>query len=144
MKTIVLDTDILIDNVHGYARWIDILLKEKREYMLVVPTIVIAEYLTAKENETDKGIEKSKNYLEVFKKQDLNSEIAQILGEILRRKTYTPAASLADLIVAATGIYLDAPLATRNKSHFSKIPNLTFFNQITVMESAGIRRRLTR
>lgn len=128
LKTIVLDTNILIDNVHGYAKWVDRFLNERTEYLLVIPTIVIAEYLTAKENETDKGVEKSKNYLEVFKKQDLTSEIAEILGEILRRKKYTPAASLADLIVAATAIYLEAPLATRNQSHFSKIPNLSFFD----------------
>lgn len=128
MKTIVLDTNVLIDNVHGYAKWVDILLEDKTEYRLVVSTIVIAEYLTAKENETDVGKEKSESYLDVFKKQDLTSEIAEILGEILRRKTYTSAASLADLIVAATTIYLEAPLATRNKSHFTKIPNLIFFD----------------
>lgn len=128
MKTIVLDTNVLIDNVHGYAKWVDIFLKERTEYLLVVPTIVIAEYLTAKENETSKGKEKSENYLALFKTQDFTSETAVILGEILRRKTYTPNASLADLIIAATAIYLDAPLATRNQAHFAKIPKITFFD----------------
>lgn len=128
LKTIVLDTNVLIDNVHGYAEWVDILLKKRTEYLFVVPTIVIAEYLTAKENETSGGKEKSKNYLGLFKTQDFTSEIAAILGEILRRKSYTPNASLADLIVAATAIYLDTPLATRNQAHFAKIPKLTFFD----------------
>lgn len=128
MKTIVLDTNILIDNVHGFAPWIGHLLNEPQEYRLVVPTIAVAEYLTAQEVETTQGSSKSKNYLELFESMGLTFEIAETLGQILRRKTYTPSANTADLIIASTAIYLDAELATRNKADFSKIPNLRFFD----------------
>lgn len=128
MKTVVLDTNILIDNVHGFAPWIDDLLNQKQEYRLIIPTIVVAEYLTAQEAETTQGNLKSKIYLELFESSDLTFEIAEILGQILRRKTYDLGADFGDLIIAATTIYLDAELATRNKADFAKIPNLRFFD----------------
>ena len=128
MKRIVLDTNILIDNVHGFASWIDYLLNQSQEYQLFVPTMVVAEYLTAQEAEAAHGRSKSKNYLALFESIELTFEIAETLGQILRRKTYAPGANTADLIIASTAISLDAELATRNKADFSKIPNLRFFD----------------
>lgn len=128
MKTIVLDTNILIDNVHGFAPWLDYLLNQVQEYQLVVPTIVVAEYLTAQEAETAQGSSKSKSYLALFESADLTFGIAETLGQILRRKTYAPGADFSDLMIASTAIYLNAELATRNKADFAKIPNLRFFN----------------
>ncbi len=128
MKTIVLDTNVLIDNVNGYAKWLDHLLQEPERFSLIVPTIAIAEYLASQEHEADKGKEKSYKYLTAFKIQDLNFSIAEILGKILRRKTYVSSAGLADLIIASTSIYLDASLATRNKKAFAIIPGLRFFD----------------
>lgn len=128
MKTVVLDTNILIDNVHGFAPWVDHLLSQPQEYQLVVPTIVVAEYLTAQEAETIAGNSGSKNYLELFESIDLTFEIAEILGQILRRKTYASGANTGDLIIASTAIYLKAELATQNKSDFAKIPSLRFFS----------------
>lgn len=128
LKTIVLDSNILIDNVHGFAKWLDKLFKKPQDYILVIPTIVVAEYLNAKEIETAFGEERSKKYLSVFKTQDLTFEIAEELARILRRKTYSPGTDLADLIVASTAIHLNAELVTRNKSHFKGIPSLRFFD----------------
>lgn len=128
MKKIVLDTDILIDNVHGFAGWIKSLLALPEEFQLVTPTVVIAEYLTALENETSEGYKKSKKYLSMFVQQDLTAEVADVLGRILRRKIYASGASFPDLIIASTAIYLDAELATRNKRHFQGIPDLRFFD----------------
>lgn len=131
MKTVVLDTNILIDNVHGFAPWLNDLLKKSQEYRLVVPTIGVAEYFTAGEIETADGREKSKNYLAVFEIVDLTFEIAEVLGQILRHKTYPPGANMADLIIASTSIYLKAELATKNNSDFAKIPNLHLFDPLT-------------
>ena len=127
MRNVVLDTNILIDNVHGFAKWVDEALNKSQEYQLIVPTIVAAEYFTAQETETPVGYLRSKNYLTLFKTVNFTFEIAEVLGKILRRKTYTASASTGDLIIASTAIYLDAELATRNKVDFSKIPNLRFF-----------------
>lgn len=129
MTTIVLDTNILIDNIHGFAPWVSKFLRSG-DIRLVIPTIVIAEYLNDVQVETELGRKKSQKYLSWFTKQDLTEEIAEILGKILRQKSYSPAAGLADLIIAATALYLNAELATRNKAHFAKIPDLRFFKPV--------------
>lgn len=126
MDKLVLDTDILIDHVHGHARWIDELL-ERKTTELIVPTIVVAEYHTARELETPEGYASSHAYLLSFQIQDFTLTIAEHLGTILRKKTYIAGASIPDLIIAAIAVYLHAPLATRNTAHFRGIPSLTFF-----------------
>ncbi|MBI2028692.1 MAG: PIN domain-containing protein [Candidatus Levybacteria bacterium] len=128
LKAIVLDTNILIDNVHGFVPWVDSLQKREHEYRLILPTIVVAEYLTARQVETTEGYERSKRYLSLFEKMDLTVEIAEILGQILRRKTYSQGANTADLIIASTAIYLDGELATNNRADFAKIPDLRLFD----------------
>lgn len=127
MSAIVLDTNILIDHIHGFAPWVKSFLKAGN-VQLIIPTIVVAEYLNASQVETQLGQKRSKEYLSWFVKQDLNEEIAEILGRILRQKTYPPSAGLADLIIASTTIFLNAKLATNNKSDFKNIPNLKFFD----------------
>ncbi len=128
MKRIVFDTNILIDNVHGHAQWLNALLEKPTGVKLVIPTIVVAEYFTAQEFEKEDKIRESEEYLALFEKQELTEDIAKILGTILRRKTYVSSANTADLIVASTALYLDARLATNNKRDFAKIPDLLFFD----------------
>lgn len=101
---------------------------KERSFLLVLPTIVIAEYLTAQEVETEEGYAKSKQYLSLYTQQDLTMEIAEELGKILRRKTFPQSANLGDLIVAATAICLNASLVTRNKADFIGIPGLELFD----------------
>ena len=130
MKIIVLDTNILIDHVHGHAGWLDGYLQKGEKFLLIIPTVVIAEFFTASEEEAKEGKEKSQKYFSLFKIQDLTYPIADILGSILRRKTYLPGVSLADLIIAATAIYLDGELATRNRKDFKNIPGLRLFKEV--------------
>lgn len=103
-------------------------MNKKEEFTLVIPTIVIAEYVTAVENEDQDYRARTKDYLQLFKIQDLSYEIAEVLGTILRRKTYLKDAGIGDLIIASTTLYLDGELATRNNRDFEKIPHLRFFN----------------
>lgn len=129
MQNIVIDTNILIDYANGYAKWLGDFIKAKNLIVkLILPTIVIAEYFTSATLENKHEAEVADATFSLFIKQDLDEEIAKVLGTILRHKTYPQGASLADLIIASTAIYLDAELATMNKADFSKIPNLRFFN----------------
>lgn len=128
MKTVVVDTNILIDYANGYAPWLEPLLSlEKHKIQLVLPTIVIAEYFTSTALEKKYEVQVADKMFAFFTKQDLTEEIAKVLGTILRRKTYQKGAGMADLIIAATALHLDAKLATRNKDDFAKIPDLLFF-----------------
>ena len=128
MNNIVLDTNILIDYVKGYAPWIDILASKDETSRLVLPTIVIAEYFAAVSLENRIAQKDADKTFALFTKQSLDEPIAKILGGLLRHKSYPSGASFADLIIASTAIFLDAPLATRNKAHFQRIPNLRFFD----------------
>lgn len=128
MKKIVVDTNILIDYANGFASWLTDTIKAKSgAIQLILPTIVIAEYFTstALENEYEVGV--ANKTFSFFEKQDLTEDIAKILGTLLRRKTYPKGAGLADLIIASTAIFLNAKLATNNKTDFKNIPNLKFF-----------------
>lgn len=125
MKRVVVDTDILIDYSKGYADWLgSMLLAEKKTIDLILPTIVISEYFASKLLEDPKLAKATDDLLRLFQKQDFNEEIAKILATLLRHKTYPASASLADLMIASTAIYLDAELATRNKRDFANIPSL--------------------
>lgn len=128
MISIVFDTNILIDYANGYAKWLNKLLSGKGDIKLILPTIVIAEYFTSTALEEPREVGVADRTFALFEKQDLTEGIAKALGTILRRKTYVHSASLRDLIIAATAIYLDAQLATRDKADFAKIPDLRFFD----------------
>lgn len=123
----VLDTDILIDYAKGYAPWVNDVLKGGQT-SLVLPTIVIAEYFSGVSLDDEYEQKVADRTFKLFEIQDLSEGVAKILGTILRHKSYPSSASTADLIVAATAIYLDCPLATRNKSDFLKIPDLRLFD----------------
>lgn len=133
MAAIVLDTNILIDYVKGYASWIDDILESPNAGSeLVLPTIVIAEYFASNALDDKKEVAIVDKTFALFKKQELTEDIAKELGGLLRHKSYPSGASIADLIIAATALCLHAPLATRNNAHFRGIPNLTFFDLITI------------
>lgn len=136
MKKVVVGTDLLIDHAHGYAEWISLLLKQEETYQFIVPTIVAAEYLSGQEVETKRGEEEAKEHLSLFVLQDFTFEVAEVLGRISRRKTYPSGASVSDLIVASTSVYLHAELATRNRAHFHGIPDLRFFNPEKLKKSS--------
>lgn len=127
MDNLVLDTNILIDHVHGHALWLDEIITKKM-FQCILPTIVVAEYHSAQQLESSEGKRAARNYLSTFRIQDLTVSIAETLGTIFRRKTFVSGASISDLIVAATAISLDAKLSTRNRAHFRGIPDLLFFD----------------
>lgn len=133
LKKVVIDTNILIDYVNKYASWVeDVLSSEEPKIELIIPTVVIGEYFASKELDDVKNVKIADETFALFKKQDLTEDIAKVLGTILRHKSYPTGASTIDLIVASTSIYLSAELATRNKDHFAKIPDLRFFNPKTI------------
>lgn len=132
-QSVVVDTDILIDFTHDYAEWLRGLLKDKN-YAVVLPTIVIAEYLTAKSINDKKELKLAEKTFSFFVKQDFTEEIAKIMGRIMRNKSFPRGTGIGDLIIASTAIFLDVPLATRNKLHFKGIPGLRFFEPKEIEE----------
>lgn len=129
MKRLVIDTNILIDFQKGYAVWLQEILKSPGiEKRVVLPTIAIAEYLTAQSFDKKQTRATGDKVLSMFVKQDFTEGVARVMGELLRHKDYPSGASIQDLIIASTAVYLDLPLATGNKKHFEGIPDLRFFD----------------
>lgn len=127
MEAIVLDTDTLIDYSKGYASWIDECV-QKGNVRLILPTIVIAEFFASKTLDDPYEIEVAERTFALFARQDLTEPIAKTFGGLLRHKTYPSGVSIPDLIIAATALQLESPLATRNTAHFRGIPGLRFFS----------------
>lgn len=134
MKSVILDTDVLIDYANGHAKWLDkAALSEEIQIKVILPTIVIAEYFASTVFDKEEDVLIADKTFALFAKQDLTESIAKVLGSILRHKTYVPGAGLADLIIASTALFFDAELATCNKKDFEKIPHLRFFDPKSVV-----------
>lgn len=134
MKSVILDTDVLIDYANGHAKWLDKATSSADiKIKVILPTIVIAEYFASTAFDKEKDVLIADKTFSLFTKQDLTESIAKVLGSVLRHKTYVPSASLADLIIASTALVFDAELATRNKKDFEKIPQLRFFDPKSVV-----------
>lgn len=126
MKTVVFDTDVLIDHTHGYAPWIDTLLIEGN-VRFIIPTIVFSEFFASNIFDDDNQIKKAEEGFVYFERQDFTFDCAMNLASLLRHKPFPSGASISDLMVAATALYLDAEIATRNISHFQGIPGIKLF-----------------
>ena len=126
-KKIVVDTDVLVDLEHSRARWLNEVLAGSRKFIPILPTIVISEYWASQRFDDASATKSAEKTLGLFRKYDFNEPVAKVMGEIMRHRSYPSGASISDLIVASTAIYLNAPLATRNTAHYHGIPGLQFF-----------------
>jgi predicted nucleic acid-binding protein len=73
---------------------------------------------------TKEGYEKAKEFLGYAKKIQLNNKIAELSIE-LRRKNKI---KLPDAVIAATALYMDLILVTRNSKDFEDVDGLEIYN----------------
>ncbi len=126
-RQVIIDTDVLVDFEHNKAPWLNDIFTGKSKIIPVLPTIVISEYWASQKFNSTQTQGVANELLSQFTKQEFSESIAKVMGSIMRHKSYPSGASISDLIVASTAIHLNAPLATRNKQHYSGVPNLSFF-----------------
>ncbi len=116
----VLDTTVLIDHLRGVP--------EAREYLRSLPSIPTCSEVTRAE--VLKGLRNSERraaeaLFGVLLWADVDEQIARRAGELGRRyRRSHPGLALADLLIAATALVLDQPLATLNLRHFPMFPRL--------------------
>lgn len=122
---IVIDSSVFID----YARskkgiYLELLSQASRGAPLYVPSIVLVELWAGtsmgKANKT-KEVERLLGGMTI---QPLTKQLAQKAGELVRQKRVV---EVADAVIAATALFLDAQVATRNTKHFQKIKGLKLF-----------------
>jgi Predicted nucleic acid-binding protein, contains PIN domain len=123
-NSVLVDTNVIID----YDKGKDPLLKKyfQTKKILVVSTITVFEYYSAKQLKDKDFLEKADLLFSYFKIQEVNSEIAKVAAYLNRRYNLYKKIGVNDIIIAATSFYLEIPLLTKNKKHFKLIPNLKF------------------
>lgn len=125
MRTVVVDTNIIIDHTRRKSKDLINLVK-KTGISLYFPSVVVfelhvgLEMSSAAKQETMDALLKS-GYLYAF-----DEKIARLAAKLAREDKVST--KLADLFVAATALYLGAELATHNRRHFKGIPGLKFFD----------------
>lgn len=132
MKGVMVDTNVFISFLRkGDLTLIDLVsYAVSRVAPLFVPTVVIFELFVGKDAEKEKKRQQLEEVLKDFVLVDFNEEVAKKAAEIQRRdlRPKGRVIELADLIIGATALVLNAELATLNKKHFLGIPNLDLFD----------------
>ena len=116
---IVVDTNVIIDHFKGKSKALLEVLSKKIN--VVVPTLVVFEFFSGLELENPKVYEAAQKLFSTFEIQPLTEPIAKLAAETNRKNNLFKKVGAADLLIAATAIYLDLPLLTLNKKHFKLI-----------------------
>ncbi len=127
-KIILVDTDVIINHVKTDSNFLDkyFNLAKKKDIRLKISVITIFEYFTGIDPKEKDLYEQSSALLRLFEVENVNSSITKIAAKLNYEKKLYQHIHLADLLIGATALYLDAPLLTFNKKHFRIIPQLKF------------------
>lgn len=127
MFNIFIDTNILIDHTHGKNKILYTLLldQKQKKIELFINPVVIAEFLTDKRLLDKDKLEKALDFLKLFQSIEITTSTGFISGQLLREGRIIV---LNDALIAATCLTHDFQLATRNRKHFGKVPNLQFYS----------------
>lgn len=126
---IVIDTDIIINYVKQSVPTIlesYIRLQNQKKVKLKVSTITIFEYFSGVSFSNNMEYETAELLFNQFTIQEVNEKIVKIAARLNNERKLSSSIGLADVLIASTALYLDAPLLTLNKHHFKLIPNLVF------------------
>ncbi len=121
MQGILLDTNILIDYLHGVEKSGELVrrIRAEKSYCYI-STITEAEIFSGKDIKGAQDMKMIDELLNLFLKAELTSQIAQTAGLI--RGHYN--IKLADAAIAATAVVLGYKLLTKNISDFKRISGL--------------------
>lgn len=126
MQKVVLDTDIIIDFTRGASNLINSLLIQASEQKLklFIPSSVVSELIAGQETKSDRELERLEKLISRFEFIPSDYQVAKTTGILLRNYRNL---KLADAVVAATALSLNAKIATRNKKDFESIKKLKLF-----------------
>lgn len=119
-KTLLIDTDVLVDYLREFAPAVEYL--ESLEDDLCTSSIVVAElYGGVREGRERQALD---SLLSVFEIMPIEADLAERGG--LLRRDYAPkhGTGLADALIAATAQQRGAELVTLNAKHFPMLQNV--------------------
>ena len=127
-EIIIVDTNIIIDFVKKGDKTLEEYLKlQKRSRIkLYLSVITVFEYFSGIDINKKDLYQESEKLFERFYIQELNETIAKIAASLNFQKKLYRYIDTSDILIAATCLYLDAFLLTKNQKHFKLIPNLKF------------------
>lgn len=115
-----IDTNVLIYYAAGQDKAVSFLLEKiAHKTNLIIPTIVVAEFLSFP-GLKPKEQQQFANLLQEMQVEPLSFEVAQKAGAMRRKYKIT----LPDAIVATTALQTKSTLLTRNLKHFQKIKEI--------------------
>ena len=120
MKTMLVDTDVLIDFLRGYNKAISFI--EKYSSQIILSPIVIAELYAGVKG--DNELEVLDNFVSHFRIVPFTGNIAKLGGLYKRDYSASHGVGLADAILAATAENEKAELKTLNVKHYPMIKDL--------------------
>lgn len=126
MQTIVLDSDIIIDHFRIGSKVFSKLVQEsvKQTAKVYIPGVVYTEINSGQDSKDKFKLSSIEKLTTTFEFIEANEKISQAAGFLLRDYKHL---GIADAIVAATTLSLNAKLASRNKKDFDDIKGLKFF-----------------
>lgn len=126
MQKVVLDSNIIIDYTRGFNSLFRTLLSlhSNQKIDLYIPSVVVTELMIGKETKDEKKLEKLEDLISEINFIEMNYRISRIAGFLLRDLTEL---KLGDAFIAATTLFLNAKLATRNIKDFQTVKDLRFF-----------------
>jgi len=125
MQLVVVDSDIIIDHLRGHYLLESMFeLTFKKQIKIYLPCAVYTEIFSGQETKRAEKLGIVEALLARFEFVPANEKISQIAGFLLRDYRHL---DLGDAFVAATCLFLNAKLATRNRKDFTGIGDLRFF-----------------
>ena len=119
-KTMLVDTDVLIDFLRGYDKAISFI--EKFSSQMILSPIVVAELYAGVKGANELAV--LDNFVSHFRVLPVTSEIAKAGGLYKRDFGKSHGVGLADAILAATAEKEQAELKTLNIKHYPMIDGL--------------------
>lgn len=119
---VTLDTNFLIYYLKGDTSAVAVFESLIRAYTLIFVATVTETELFSLPTLTSRESERIEAVLSLFSILPLDSRIARKAGEIRR---LTPKIKLADSVIAATALFTNSTLLTRNIKDFKKITDLS-------------------
>lgn len=126
MQKVVIDADIIIDFTRKASPLLRILFERaaQKEIRLFISSSVVAELMSGRETKAEAKFKELSLLIKKIEFVPLSYDLSVSAGFLVRDINNL---KLADAIVAATALSLNAKLATRNKKDFEDIKGLKFF-----------------
>jgi len=119
-KSILLDTDVLVDFLRGYSKAVAFV--NAHSARIILSSIVVAElYAGVKGVDEQAALE---DFVSLFRVIPVSADIAKAGGLYKRDYGKSHGVGLADAILAATAEAEDAELKTLNRKHYPMLKGL--------------------